>query len=163
MKSVFVLILLAATAAFSAASISTVYKSSLIRVSSYGCQEGYSSKGTLDYDARGAINKSKTDAAQANCSINVGPFEGSYRIDAVARATNSANNKTVTCKLIEVENMSGDILAKYPNSAFVSRGSKGLLTWRDIESLSSESVLNLVCDLPAQTGLIGISVTSEDY
>ena len=162
MKSVFVLILLAATAAFSAASISTVYYQS-VRISSYGCQEGYGSEGTLDYDARGAINKSKTDAAQANCAINVGPSEGSYRIDVVARATNSANNKTVTCKLIEVESMSGDILVKYPNSAFVSRGSKGLLTWRDIESLSSESVLNLVCDLPAQTGLIGISVTGEDY
>ena len=74
MKNVFVLILLAATAAFSATSISTVYYQS-VRVSSYGCQEGYGSKGTLDYDARGAINKSKIDAVQANCSINVGPSE----------------------------------------------------------------------------------------
>jgi hypothetical protein len=160
-KNIFALMVLAGTAAFSTASISTVYFQT-VRTSSSVCQEGSSSEGTLDYDARGAINKSKTGTVQTNCPINLGPAEGSYRIDAVARATNSANNKTVTCKLIEVASMSGDILAKYPNSAFVSRGSTGLLAWRDIESLSSDSVFTLICDLPPKTGLIGISVTGED-
>lgn len=159
-KHISALILLAGTAAFSTASISTVYFKT-VQTSSLVCQEGSSSEGTLSYNRRGAINKSKTEQVQANCPVNLGPIEGSYRINSVVFANNRSPGGNIKCKLIEVASLSGNIMAIYPNSVSVSSGSTGLLTWHDIESSVSESVFTLSCNLLPKTGLINISV-SED-
>jgi hypothetical protein len=159
-KIILALIVMAGTAAFSTASISTMYFQT-VRTSALVCQKYSSAEGTLDYENRGVINNSRTENVQANCPVNLGPAEGSYRIDVVAFARNSGGGKTVTCKLLEIDSLSGTFAAKYQNSVYVSNGSAGLLTWRDIEARTPESVFTLNCDLPPKHGLISISVTEE--
>lgn len=159
-KNIFALILLATTAVFSTASISTVYFET-VQTSSLVCQQDSSTKGALNYTRRGAVNESKNKNVLANCPVSLGPAEGSYQINSVAFANSSSKGGNIECELIEVESLSGNIVATYPNSVSVSGGSTALLTWRDIESSVPESVFTLSCGLLPKTGLINISVSEE--
>ena len=159
-KNTFALVLLAATAAFSTASISTVYFDT-VRTSSLVCQQDSSSSGSLNYSSTGIVNDSKNKNATANCPVSLGPAEGTYQINTVAFANAKSSGGDIDCALIELESFSGSIVRIYPNSASISENSTVLLTWRDIEASAAESVFTLSCGLLPNTGLISISVSEE--
>jgi hypothetical protein len=157
---IFALILLAATAVFSTASISTVYFKT-VQTSSLVCQQDSSTKGVLNYTQRGAVNESKNKNVLANCPVLLGPTEGSYQINSVVFANDDSKGGNIQCELIEVESLGGNIVRTYQSSVSVSGGSTALLTWHDIEPSVPESVFNLSCVLLPKTGLVNISVSEE--
>ena len=155
-KQVALLSALAVTAAFSTVSISTVYFTEA-RTSGLDCQQTSTSKASLTYVSKGIVNQSRNKLGQAACPVAVSTAV-SNTVNTIV-SNDASLDQTVQCDLIEIDGLSGNVLATYPNSTRVGGRSTSLVTWFDVETSTDQSNYTVSCSLPAGTGIIGTSVS----
>ena len=163
-KKLFSLILLAALAAFSTASISTTYYYyQSAQISGLHCHEsndGKGKKGLLGYVTRGILNQSKNKNAVAICPVDLQTSQ-SFTVNTVVFAQGAKSRGRILCELIEIDTLGGSVIARYPNSTVVGSNSTALLTWYDIEASMFSSIFTQRCELLPGTGIISTSVAAS--
>jgi hypothetical protein len=165
-KLVLILSCLAATAAFSTASISTEYYKSK-HTSTLSCQPASNDEHASDglrYAKSGLTNVGKHKTVTVRCPVNLdGETEGSsytYDIHLIAKGTANKDARTLKCALTEVASANRSKKQIQVRSADITGTSVKSLSWLGVEKLAvnGESAFTLECKLPPKVGLANITV-----
>jgi len=165
-KLVLVLSCLAATAAFSTASISTEYYKSK-HTSTLACQpssnEEHASDG-LRYAKSGLNNVDQNKTITVRCPVNLDGetvgYKYTYDIHLIAKGTAKRAARQLKCALTEVASANRSKKQIQVRSADITGTSAKSLSWLGVEKLAVNggSAFTLECKLPPKVGLANITV-----
>lgn len=157
---------LAATAAFSAASLKANYYS-VSHHSTFSCQpiiDQDSFSGALVYNESGIRNASEANPMVVSCPVNMDSLVlgdiATYEIHMIAGGTEDVTAGQIGCILSEVRNIDGAKLQALGRVANLIGTSKKTLLWGNVQrqANAAESAFSIQCSLPPQSGLINITI-----